>query len=200
MIRYAAAAVLLAAFVNPAMAQYPITGAFPPWSAGTPPSPAYSPKEVPILTQTPVRFMITEQLFTDLKGIVPDLVLTKLNPLKGKIFSQNELMVLLNEGLKPDEVVQWKEYIISSAQISAPRQILLPAGKPLTGYYKMDGLLVGADGRYPFDSGEYNLAGYAGNARIYGTFEITLPAPANIDPLNKSVYYRPVRGFCQQRR
>jgi hypothetical protein len=195
--RYTIATFLLAIIGTPGLAQYPITGAFPPWAAGSLPTSTYSPKQAPILTQTPVRFIITDQLFSELKGIVPDEVLLKLSPIKGKEFSQRELMVLLNKDLKQDEVTQWKEYIFYYAQISAPRLIQVPAGKPLLGFYKMDGLLVGADGRYPFDSGEYNLSGFSGNARIYGTFEVTLPRPADVDPINAPFYYCSYRGLFQ---
>jgi hypothetical protein len=198
--RYASAAFFLLICGTPVLAQYPITGAFPPWSSGTPPTSAYSPKDVPILTQTPVKFVITDQLFTELKGTVPDEVLVKLTPNKGKEFSQKELTVLLNKDLKPEEVTQWKEYIFFYSQVSAYRLIQLPAGKPLVGFYKMDGLFIGADGRYPFDSGEYNLAGFSGNARIYGTFTVTPPGPATVDPANAGVYYCSIRGFYQSLR
>jgi hypothetical protein len=196
--RYSFAAVFLLAFGTPVIAQYPITGSFPPWSAGSPPAPAYSPRAVPILNQTPLTFTITDQFFTELKGIVPAEVLTKLSPLKGKEYSQKELMFVLNEKLTSFEVTQWKEYVFYSSQISTPRLIQVPAGKPLVGFYKMDGLLVGADGRYPFDTGEYNLAGFAGNARIYGTFTVTLPRPGEVDPINTPIYYCSYRGLFQK--
>jgi hypothetical protein len=185
--RYSVAALLLTILTSPAIAQYPISGAFPPWSAGVPPTPAYSPREAPIITQIPMRYIITDQVINDLRRFVPDSVLLKLTPLKLKEFSQTELMALLGKELRPGEVNQFKEYIFYYSQIAAPRLIQVPAGQPLVGYYKMDGLLVGADGRYPFDTGEYNLAGFAGNARIYGSFEVT-PPPASLDPLNSPIY------------
>jgi hypothetical protein len=214
--RYAIATFLLALIGTPAVAQYPLTGAFPPWSPGVPPPTAYSPKEVPILTQTPVKYMLTDQVFTELQGIVPFKDLVKLNSIqKGKEFTLKELMVNIDNVLVltadevkkmtkdeinkwKDDVQSWKQLISYYSQISAPRFIEMPAGKPLVGYYKMDNLLVGADGRYPFDSGEYNLSGFAGNARIYGTFAVTLPRPTDVDPRNAPLYYCSYRGLFQK--
>jgi hypothetical protein len=82
---------------------------------------------------------------------------------------------------------------------SAPTIIHVPAGKPLVGFAKTYGEMVGVDGYYPFDTGEYNLAAYAGNTRSFGTFVITLPNPADVDPSNAPVRYRSLRNLCQRR-
>jgi hypothetical protein len=80
----------------------------------------------------------------------------------------------------------------------SPGVIRVPSGQPMVGYYKMDALLVGADGFYPYDTGEYNLAGLQGNARSFGTFVITLPSPADADPHNTPAPYKSLRGLCQK--
>jgi hypothetical protein len=213
--RYAISGFFLVCVVSPAVAQTPISGAFPPWSPGTAPPTAYSPKEVPIITQTPVTYMITDQVIGEIKGVVPDLALLKLNPIKGKEFNLKELMYNLEKllTLTPeetntftrddrkrwiDDIPRWKETIAFYSQISSPKLIQVPSGKPLVGYYKMDALLVGADGRYPFDSGEYSLAGFQGNARIYGTFCVTLPPPADADPANATIGYKPCRDYFKK--
>jgi hypothetical protein len=213
--RYAvAAAFLLAMLGTPALAQSPISGSSPPWvqpspspiSGSMPPWSPPSPREAPLITQMPVKFMITDQALAEMKNIVPEAILVKLNPLKGKMFSLKELTVDLDAILKPselkqfsfDELTLWKQVIWAYSQISPPRHVFVPSGKPLRGFYKMDAILVGADGRFPFDTGEYNLAGFAGNARLYGTFEITIPPPADVDPENAPVYYWSFRRLCQK--
>jgi hypothetical protein len=76
----------------------------------------------------------------------------------------------------------------------SPSIIRLPAGKPLKGYLTTFGVYIGGDGYLPFDSGEYNLAGFSGNTRAHGNFEITLPIPANVDPINAPVPYKSCRN------
>lgn len=109
---------------SPALAQTPISGAFPPWSPPEPPigSPAFPPG--PFLLQP-----------------------------------------------------------------APPYVVKVPSGPKLLGYYKMDGYFVGGRGLYPYDSGEFNLSGFAGNARYFGVFEVTMPSPENSDPRNASVPY-----------
>jgi hypothetical protein len=59
--------------------------------------------------------------------------------------------------------------------------------------------VYGIDGRYPYDTGEYNLSGFAGNARAFGSFTITLPIPSEVDPDNASVPYRTFGRSCRNR-
>lgn len=84
-------------------------------------------------------------------------------------------------------------------QPPTPYAVMIPAGDPLIGYFKLDGYMVGLNCWYPYDTGEFNLAGFAGNARYYGVFKVTLPNPASVDPANASIPYRycpggPVHG------
>jgi len=44
------------------------------------------------------------------------------------------------------------------------------------GYYKSGGVLVGADGNYPYDSGMYLLGG-TDTARVTGYFRMVMPPP-----------------------
>jgi hypothetical protein len=81
----------------------------------------------------------------------------------------------------------------------SPAILQVPAGKPVYGFYITHGELVGADGYYPFDTGEYNLAAFAGNTRFFGSFAITLPTPADADPAYVSVPYRSFRNLCHKR-
>lgn len=64
----------------------------------------------------------------------------------------------------------------------APVIIQIPTSKPPVGYYKSGHVLVGADGYYPFDSGDYLLGGTDGLARFRGQF-VMVPtgAPAVTD-------------------
>jgi hypothetical protein len=78
---------------------------------------------------------------------------------------------------------------------AAPTHIPLPAGKPLVGYYIWDGVLVGADGRYPFDTGDFLLGGFQGTTRTWGTYTIDLPNPTDVDPHNQAVPYKYCRGL-----
>jgi hypothetical protein len=201
--RYAIVAFLLAVFGAPAMAQVPITGALPPWME---------------------RFKITDNVFVTLKAekVVPDSVLVKLIPLKDKEFTREGLEQAIKKLLDADESKKFQSLILKQApwsptiwtappqnspphlppyftQAPSPALIQVPSGKPLVGFYKMEAELVGADGRYPFDSGEYNLAGFGGNARIFGQFVITLPPPADVEPLNAPIPYRSFRGMCRNR-
>ncbi len=63
----------------------------------------------------------------------------------------------------------------------SPSVIQVPAGKPLVGFAK------------------YNLSGFAGNARAFGSFTITLPIPSEVDPDNASVPYRTFGRSCRNR-
>jgi len=200
--RYALAAFFLALTGLPAMAQVPVTGAFPPWVE---------------------RFKITDNVFVALKAEkVPESVLVKLIPLKDKEFAREGLEEAIKKLLDADESKKFQSTILKQApwtpaiwsaltpsspphlppnftQIPSPVLIQVPSGKPMIGFYKELAVLIGTDGRYPFDSGEYNLAGFGGNARIYGQFVITLPPPADVEPLNAPIPYRSLRGGCRNR-
>jgi hypothetical protein len=132
MTRYALAAGIFLIVGSPALAQTPISGAFPPWA---PPSP---PQGSPPFPPAP-----------------------------------------------------------SILQPAPPYVVPVPSGQPMIGYYKMDAYLVGGRCFLPYDSGEFNLAGLAGNARYFGVFEITMPAPVDADPRNASVSYCVI---CKKRR
>lgn len=78
-----------------------------------------------------------------------------------------------------------------------PYFVRVPTGDPLVGYFKMDVYYVGGRNWYPYDSGEFNLAGFAGNARYFGVFHVTIPPPADLDPINATVPYKVCRGKCK---
>jgi len=61
----------------------------------------------------------------------------------------------------------------------APGPIIIPVPtvKPPYGYYKSGGVLVGADGYLPFDTGPYLLGGFEGLTRYYGSFVMVPPVP-----------------------
>lgn len=52
-----------------------------------------------------------------------------------------------------------------------------PVTAPGAGFYKSGGVLVGADGRYPYDTGYYLLGGTDGLARSTGHFTMVYPEP-----------------------
>ena len=68
----------------------------------------------------------------------------------------------------------------------APIVIPITSAKPPSGYYKSGGILVGADGYYPFDTGQYLLGGFDGLARYSGTYVMVPPGAANL-PLQTAV-------------
>lgn len=196
--RYVLAAIIIAVTGLPAMAQYPITGATPPWSPPSPRGPLTP-------TLAPVTYLITDQVITDLrKNLVSERFLEKLSSLKGTQMSQDELLKKINDLVKDDLELRegfnkWRNYVLTYAQVPSPAFVQVPSGKPLIGFYKTDAVYVGADGRYPFDTGEYNLAGFDGNTRFFGQFVITLPIPERVDPLNQPIPYRSLRsvhGSC----
>ena len=76
-----------------------------------------------------------------------------------------------------------------------PYYVPVQSGQILRGYYKMDAYLVGGRDFYPYDTGEFNLSGFAGNARYYGVFRVNMPTPEEMEPLNASVYYRSCPGL-----
>jgi hypothetical protein len=63
------------------------------------------------------------------------------------------------------------------APAPGPIIIPIPTVKPPYGYYKSGGVLVGADGYLPFDTGPYLLGGYEGLTRYSGSFVMVPPAP-----------------------
>jgi hypothetical protein len=63
--------------------------------------------------------------------------------------------------------------------VTPPVIIQIPASKPPVGFYKSGHVLVGADGYYPFDSGDYLLGGTDGLARFRGHF-VMVPAAAPV--------------------
>jgi hypothetical protein len=187
--RYVVSLLFFAVIGSPAMGQVPISGAFPPWS---PPSPSGPPAP----PQAPITYKITDQVISSFRrNIVPEAVITKLSTLKDTTFSQMDFDSKLSQTLTREEIKDWKSVILTYAQMPNPALVSIPAGAPLVGYYKEGGVLVGADGRYPFDSGEWTLAGFAGNTRSYGSFMITLPSPADLDPRNSPIPYRSFRGL-----
>jgi hypothetical protein len=205
MSRYAIAAFLLAVLSTPLVAQTPISGRSPPWvqpsgvpiTGAAPPWAPPSPIAPPIIGLYPMTYQVTDQVLAYLKlATVPDDIIAKVAPLKGKVFSLAEFTAALEKQDLASK--EWGQAIWFYAQVSVPRFIPVPSGQPLRGFYKMDAILVGADGRFPFDSGEYNLAGFAGNARIWGTFEMTLPTPYDSDPLNQPAYFVSFRAVCQK--
>jgi hypothetical protein len=78
-----------------------------------------------------------------------------------------------------------------------PAVIAVPAGHPMAGFYKTGNLLVGADGNFPFDTGEWVLGGFDGLTRSTGTFSITLPRPVDVNPINTPVPYRQHKKFVR---
>jgi hypothetical protein len=64
------------------------------------------------------------------------------------------------------------------APVPAPIVIPITSAKPPAGYYKSGGVLVGADGYYPFDTGAYLLGGFDGLTRYSGTYYMVAPAAA----------------------
>jgi hypothetical protein len=64
----------------------------------------------------------------------------------------------------------------------APIVIPITSAKPPAGYYKSGGVLVGADGYYPFDTGKYLLGGFDGLARYSGTYYMVSPGAASAQP------------------
>jgi hypothetical protein len=83
---------------------------------------------------------------------------------------------------------------IVPVQPPPPYAVRIPAGDLLIGVFKLDGYMVGLDCWLPYDTGEFNLAGFAGNARYFGVFQVTLPVPASVDPTNASVRYFTCHG------
>jgi len=69
------------------------------------------------------------------------------------------------------------------APLPAPAPIIIPvtSAKPPSGYYKSGGVLVGADGYYPFDTGAYLLGGFDGLTRYSGSFYM-VPGPLSTVP------------------
>lgn len=61
----------------------------------------------------------------------------------------------------------------------APIVIPVTSAKPPAGYYKSGGVLVGADGYYPFDTGPYLLGGFEGLTRYSGTYVMVPGAVAH---------------------
>jgi hypothetical protein len=84
--------------------------------------------------------------------------------------------------------------------VSAPGPIVIPitSAKPPSGFYKSGGVLVGADGYYPFDTGPYLLGGYEGLTRYSGSFVMVPPGGAHAAPagpeLAAPVYAAPYSG------
>jgi hypothetical protein len=72
--------------------------------------------------------------------------------------------------------------ITPPAPAATPTPIVIPvtSAKPPSGYYKSGGVLVGADGYYPFDTGNYLLGGFDGLARYSGTYYMVSPDAANV--------------------
>ena len=65
----------------------------------------------------------------------------------------------------------------------APIVIPITSAKPPSGFYKSGGVLVGADGYYPFDTGHYLLGGFDGLTRYSGSFVMVPPgAPVSSTP------------------
>lgn len=64
----------------------------------------------------------------------------------------------------------------------APTVIEITGAKPAIGYYKSGGVIVGADGYYPFDTGAYLLGGYEGLARSTGTY-VMVPQGSSSAPV-----------------
>ena len=60
-----------------------------------------------------------------------------------------------------------------------PQSIVIPvtSAKPPYGFYKSGGVLVGADGYLPFDTGPFLLGGYDGLTRYSGSFVMVPPGP-----------------------
>ena len=78
------------------------------------------------------------------------------------------------------------------APVPAPIVIPVTSARPPAGYYKSGGVLVGADGYYPFDTGAFLLGGFEGLARYHGTY-VMVPgaiahppapaAPVGVEPI-----------------
>jgi hypothetical protein len=68
------------------------------------------------------------------------------------------------------------------APTPAPIVIPVTSAKPPSGYYKSGGVLVGADGYYPFDTGHYLLGGFDGLTRSSGTYFMVPSGTANGPP------------------
>jgi hypothetical protein len=78
------------------------------------------------------------------------------------------------------------------APAPGPVIIPIPTVKPPYGYYKSGGLLVGADGYLPFDTGPYLLGGYEGLTRYSGSFVMVPPGPLStpygFEPTTTPIY------------
>lgn len=92
--------------------------------------------------------------------------------------------------------------IPAPAPVPAPIVIPVTTVKPPAGYYKSGGVLVGADGYYPFDTGPYLLGGFDGLTRYSGTFYMVSPGAA--PPIEPTPLYAepsgPTRGRLFHRR
>jgi hypothetical protein len=70
-------------------------------------------------------------------------------------------------------------------------------GNPGLGFYKSGNVLVGSNGYYPYDTGDYALAGFAGLARQSGFFTMVGPGgfygPAPFGTGNDGGAYCPPR-------
>jgi hypothetical protein len=77
------------------------------------------------------------------------------------------------------------------APVPAPIVIPVTSAKPPSGYYKSGGVLVGADGYYPFDTGPYLLGGFNGLTRYSGTYYMVAPGAA-IAPLQAEPPIEPI--------
>jgi hypothetical protein len=70
-----------------------------------------------------------------------------------------------------------------------PLVIPITSAKPPSGFYKSGGVLVGADGYFPFDTGHYLLGGFDGLTRYSGTFVMvppgysSMPSPTSSAPV-----------------
>jgi hypothetical protein len=77
------------------------------------------------------------------------------------------------------------------ASVPAPIVIPVTSAKPPSGYYKSGGVLVGADGYYPFDTGRYLLGGFDGLTRYSGTYYMVAPGAATV-PLQAAPPIEPI--------
>ena len=93
---------------------------------------------------------------------------------------------------------------VTVAPAPKPEPIVIPvtAAKPPQGFYKSGGVLVGADGYYPFDTGDYLLGGTQGLARSTGFFYMVPSATAYAGPTveaSASVYATGRHRFFHRR-
>ena len=75
----------------------------------------------------------------------------------------------------------------------SPGPIVIPVtgAPPASGYYKSGGVLVGADGYLPFDTGAYLLGRYEGLTRYYGSFVMVPPGAMSVPYTSSTTVMNP---------